>query len=262
MNFATISGVTIHYKEEGIPDSPPLVFINSLGTDLRIWDGVVSRLDGRFRIIRYDKRGHGLSDCPAAPYVIRDFSADLRGLLDHLDIEKAVVVGISVGGMVAIDFTAEWPDRVSSLVLCDTGAKIGSAELWQERADTLRRHGMAYLSDAILSRWFAPVYIEENPAVYRGYSNMLTRMPVEGYAGTCEALRDGNLISAAKTIAARTLVLCGAEDLATPPEFVRGLCDLIPQAKYREISGAAHLPCVEQPEKTAALIAEFSGHTN
>jgi 3-oxoadipate enol-lactonase len=257
MNFATILGHTIHYKVEGDVDGPPLVFINSLGTDLRMWDDVVSRLDGRFRIIRYDKRGHGLSDCPPGPYKIQDFSADLVGLLDYLEIEKTVVVGISVGGMVAIDFAAEWPERVSSLVLCDTEAKIGTAELWQERADTVRQHGMAFLVDAILSRWFAPAYIEENKAIYFGYSNLLTRMPIEGYGGTCEALRDADLISEAATITAPTLVLCGADDMATKPELVRGLCDLIPNAQYQEIPGAAHLPCVEQPEITAALIAEF-----
>jgi 3-oxoadipate enol-lactonase/4-carboxymuconolactone decarboxylase len=141
--------------------------------------------------------------------------------------------------------------------LCDTAAKIGTAELWQERADTLRQHGMAYLGQAIVSRWFGPDFIERNPAVYHGYLNMLTRMPVEGYAGTCEALRDGDLTETIRRIKAPTLVLCGAEDMATPPDVVKSLCDLLPQAHYGEISGAAHLPCTERPEETAALIAEF-----
>jgi 3-oxoadipate enol-lactonase len=257
MNFTTISGVTIHYQEEGVPDGLPLVFINSLGTDLRIWDEVVPPFLDRFRVIRFDKRGHGLSDSPPAPYTIRDFSADLAGLLDYLDIARAVVIGISVGGMIAMDFAATWPERVIKLVLFDTAAKIGTAGLWQERADILRQYGMAYLGQTIVSRWFAPDFIERNPAVYHGYLNMLTRMPVEGYAGTCEALRDGDLTESVRQIKAPTLVLCGADDMATPPDVVQSLCNLIPQTQYHEISGAAHLPCIEQPEQTAAFIAEF-----
>ncbi|MFZ0543906.1 MAG: 3-oxoadipate enol-lactonase [Candidatus Promineifilaceae bacterium] len=257
MNFTSVSDVTIHYIEEGVPDGRPLVFINSLGTDLRIWDAVVPAFTERFRVIRYDKRGHGLSDCPPAPYSMRDFSADLAGLLDFLAIEQATLVGISVGGMVAMDFAAAWPERVAALVLCDTAPKIGTAELWNKRIDTLRQHGMAYLCEPILSRWFAPAFQEGKSAVYRGYANMLTRMPVEGYTGTCEAIRDADLTAEARTITAPTLALGGAEDLATPPDLVRGLCDVIPQAQFYEIPGAAHLPCVEQPDKTADHIVQF-----
>ena len=257
MNFATISGITIHYQEEGVPDGRALVFINSLGTDLRIWDGVVAALDGRYRIIRYDKRGHGLSDCPPAPYSLRGLSSDLAGLLDFLAIEQATLIGISVGGMIAMDFAATWPERVRALVLCDTAPKIGTAEMWNERIATLRQHGMAYLGEAILGRWFAPAFLEGNTAACHGYSNMLTRIPVEGYTGTCEAIRDGDLTAAARTIKVPTLALVGAEDLATPPDLVRGLGDVIPQAQFHEIPGAAHLPCVEQPGVTAAHIVQF-----
>jgi 3-oxoadipate enol-lactonase len=257
MKFATISGLTTHYQEAGIPNGPPLVFINSLGTDARIWEEVVPVFSDRFRVIRYDKRGHGLSDCPPTPYSIRDFSADLAGLLDYLEIERVAVVGISVGGMIAIDFAAAWPERVQSLVLCDTAPVIGTADLWNERIDTLRQHGMGYLAGAILARWFAPAFMEENTAATQGYTNMLTRMPVEGYTGTCEAIRDADLTAAAKSIEAPALILVGAEDPSTPPQLVRGLRKLIPQAQYHEIPGAGHLPCVEKPAETAAFIAEF-----
>lgn len=257
MNFVTISGVTLHYQQEGAPNSPPLIFINSLGTDLRIWDRVVPTFLDRHQVIRYDKRGHGLSDCPAAPYSMRNLSTDLVGLLNFLDINQAAVVGISVGGMIAIDFAAAWPERVQSLVLCDTAPVIGTAELWNERINTLRQHGMAYLTEQILSRWFAPAFMEQNTAAYRGYANMLTRMPVEGYAGTCEAIRDADLTMAASSIEVPTLILVGSEDPSTPPDLVRGLCDLIPQAQFHLVPGAGHLPCVEKPVETAARIAEF-----
>jgi pimeloyl-ACP methyl ester carboxylesterase len=143
------------------------------------------------------------------------------------------------------------------LVLCDTAPVIGTADLWNERIDTLRQHGMGYLAGAILARWFAPAFMEENTAATQGYTNMLTRMPVEGYTGTCEAIRDADLTAAAKSIEAPTLILVGAEDPSTPPQLVRGLKDLIPQAQYHEIPGAGHLPCVEKPAETAAFIAEF-----
>jgi len=257
MEFTTVNDVTLQYTLEGTPEGPPLVFINSLGTDLRIWDGVVPHFGDRYRIIRYDKRGHGLSDCPPAPYSIRDHATDLAALLDQLDVTRAILVGISVGGMIAQDFAAAWPERVQSLVLCDTAAKIGTADMWNERINALRQHGMNALLDAILPRWFVPTFAERAPAVHRGYANMLTRTPLEGYIGTCAAIRDADLTEATRTITASTLVLCGAEDMATTAQLVRGLVDLIPHAEYKEIPDAGHLPCIEQPDVMADYIAHF-----
>ena len=257
MDFTIENDISLHYKVEGAGDGVPLVFINALGTDLRIWQGVVPHVTDRYALIRYDKRGHGLSDCPPAPYSIRDFANDLRGLLDHLDVMQAVLVGISVGGMIALDFAAAWPERVQELVLCDTAPRIGTADLWNERINTLRAHGMQSMGDAILSRWFAPTFAAQSPAVYRGYYNMLTRNPVEGYTGTCEAIRDADLTAAARTITARTLVLCGALDISTPPDLAKGLAELMPDATFQEIPGAAHLSCFEQPDAVAAHIEQF-----
>ncbi|MAT99835.1 MAG: 3-oxoadipate enol-lactonase [Anaerolineaceae bacterium] len=257
MEFTTVNNVTLHYVCEGVLEGLPLVFINSLGTDLRIWDRVVPHFGHSYRIIRYDKRGHGLSDCPPAPYAIRDHATDLAALLDQLEVPQAILVGISVGGMIALDFTATWPERVLSLVLCDTAPKIGTAVLWNERITNLRQHGMNAMRDTILSRWFADDFAKQEPAAFSGYANMLTRMPVEGYTGTCATIRDANLTEAAKTITAPTLVLCGAEDLATPPALVQGLCELIPHAQFHKIPDAAHLPCIEQPDILAEHIAQF-----
>lgn len=257
MKFTAVNQTTLQYAAQGNPNGFPLVFINSLGTDLRIWDGVAPHFTDRHRVIRYDKRGHGLSDCPPGPYTIRDHATDLAGLLDQLGARRAILVGISVGGMIALDFAATWPERVQALVLCDTGVKIGTAVMWNERIATLRQHGMAALSEAILSRWFSPAFATANPAAYRGYANMLTRMPVAGYTATCEAIRDADLTAAASAITAPTLALCGAEDLATPPDLVRDLCTHIPHAVYREIPHAAHLPCIEQPDVMAAHVTQF-----
>jgi 3-oxoadipate enol-lactonase len=257
MNFTIENGLTIHYTLEGTREGIPMVFINALGTDLRIWDGVVQYLKNQHPVLRFDKRGHGLSDCPPAPYSIHDFSNDLLGLLDQLNIAQAIFIGISVGGMIAMDFAANCPERVQALVLCDTAPVIGTAELWNDRINKLREHGMQSMAEAILARWFAPAFKEKSPAAFQGYYNMLTRMPVEGYTGTCEALRDADLTEAAKTIEAHTLILCGSEDVSTPPDFVRGVVELMPDAEFQEIPGAGHLTCIEQPNLVAEQIERF-----
>lgn len=257
MKFTHANNIVLHYTDEGQRSGPALVFINSLGTDLRIWDGVVPRFASRYRIIRHDKRGHGLSDCPPTPYSIRQHAQDLGDLLEQLGVERVTLVGISVGGMIAMDFAASHPDRVSRLVLCDTAPKIGTAEMWNERIGALRAHGMDHLGDAILSRWFAPSFIQNQPDAARGYYHMLTRTPVDGYTGTCEAIRDVDLWPSVAQIQAPTLILCGAEDLATTPDGAARLATAIPNANYHIIDDAAHLPCIEQPAILASLIDSF-----
>lgn len=257
MNFTIGSGLTTHYTLEGTGEGIPLVFVNALGTDLRIWDAVVPHLTDRYPVLRFDKRGHGLSDCPPAPYTIHDFSTDMLGLLDQLEISQAIIVGISVGGMIALDFAASWPERVHSMVLCDTAPIIGTADLWNDRIDQLREHGMGSIAEAILARWFAPTFKEKSPAVYQGCYNMLTRMPVDGYTGTCEAIRDADLTEVTRTIAAHSLILCGTEDASTPPDLVRGLLELMPDAEFQEIPDAGHSTCIEQPDLVAEQIERF-----
>lgn len=256
-SFAAIGGVTLHNSVQGRVEGTPLIFINALGGDLRIWDAVALHLTDLFHVVRYDLRGQGLSDCPPAPYSIRDHSGDLLGLLDHLRISEAILAGISVGGLIAMDCAAAHPNRVCALVLCDTAPRIGSAPMWNERIDALRRHGMEHLADAILARWFAPSFAQQQPAAYRGYYNMLARTPVTGYIGTCEALRDADLWDGVSAITAKTLVLCGAEDVATSPELGRQLVEALPDARFVEIADAAHLACIEQPQAVADAVRQF-----
>jgi 3-oxoadipate enol-lactonase len=257
IQFVTIDGITLHYGVEGVPGGAPLVFINSLGTDFRIWDDLIPHFANRFRIIRHDKRGHGLSDCPPGPYSVRDHSRDLAGLLAYLQVNEAILVGISVGGLIALDYAINHPQQVKGLVLSDTGAKLGTADHWNERIEAVRANGLAHLAESILSRWFAPAFRTQRPAEYQGYYNMLTRIPVAGYNGACAALRDADLRESAPTITAKALVLCGAEDLATPPEVGRELAQTLPNARFELIDQAAHLPCIEQPEAMAARIDQF-----
>lgn len=257
MKFAEIDGVMLHYHVEGRQDGLCLVFINSLGTDLRIWDEVVSHFGHRFRMVRYDKRGHGLSDCPSGPYSIRDHANDLAGLLTYLKIKETILIGISVGGMIAMNLAARHPEIARALILCDTGTRIGTADMWNQRINTLRQDGMESLGDAILQRWFTTAFAAQRPADYWGYYYMLTRTPVAGYTATCEAIRDADLTDSARMIRTKTLILGGTEDMATPPDLVRELARTLPDARLELIEQAAHLPCIEQPEAMVAAIRRF-----
>ena len=255
MKFVTVNDLTLHYATFG--NGTQLVFVNSLGSDLRIWDDVVPLLADRFRTVRYDKRGHGLSDCPTAPYSMDDHVADLVGLLDTLEVETAVFIGISVGGMIAQAFTLAYPDRVRGLVLCDTAAKLGTAVYWNDRINAIQENGMATLAGPILSRWFAPDFAERCPEVYRGCYNMLASNRTEGYIGTCITLRDTDLRDQITQIAVPVLVLCGAEDSATPPDLVLELANGLENGRFSIIHNAGHTPSVEQPKQLAEQIEQF-----
>lgn len=261
MDFVTINdvGVTLHYKSEGTSNGETLVFIHSLGCDMRIWDEVVPHLTPDFRVIRFDIRGHGLSDAPPAPYSMPELARDVAGLLDHLSISNAVLIGTSVGGMIALQTALDYPERVTALVLCDTAAKIATPDYWDERINTLRQHGMAHMADTILARWFAPDFAQHYPAAYRGYRHMLSRMPLEGYIGTCFALRDADLRGRLAEITVPVLVMCGAEDAATTPEMGHALANSLPDGRFVLIENAGHTPSVEQPDAVADAILEFMG---
>lgn len=257
MQAAVIDGIPIHYALEGPPGAPPLVFANSLGTDFRIWDGVVARLGGRFRTLRYDKRGHGLSSVGDVPAGIPRLAADLDALMAHAGIESALVCGLSIGGLIAQQLVRDKPSRVRALVLCDTAARIGAPDMWQARIEAIAAGGLESLADAVMERWFAPGFRATRTAELAAWRNMLERTPAAGYAEACAAIRDADLTADAGRIAVPTLVVCGADDGATPPAVVRALADAIPGARYREIPEAGHLPCVEQPEALAGHMLTF-----
>lgn len=257
MAFARVNGVVLHHQVIGAADGPALVFVNSLGTDFRIWDAVAARLANRFRIVGYDKRGHGLSDTTPAPYALTDHVADLAALLDHLGIEKAAVVGLSVGGMIAQGIAALRPDLVAALVLAGTAHKIGTEEFWKARIDAVKTNGIVGIADLVLQRWFTPGYrTPENPD-FVGYTNMLVRSPLDGYVGTCTALRDADLTESTRALSVPTLCMVGDQDGSTPPDLVRALAALIKGAEFHIIADAGHIPCVEQPEAMADLIGAF-----
>ena len=258
MQFAKINGINLHYQLIGAPEGKPvIVFSNSLGTDFRIWRDVIVRMVGEAAIITYDKRGHGLSDCPKSPYAMDDHVDDLAGLVDLLNVKDAVICGLSVGGLIAQGLIQSRPDLVSKLILCDTGHKIGNDEVWNTRIEAVKVGGMDAITEGTLGRWFTPAFCDPKNPDLAGYRNMLSRTPAEGYIGTAFAIRDTDYTSAASAIQVPTLCVVGEEDAATPPKLVKELAHLIPNAFFESIQGAGHLPCIEKPEVFAEIIKAF-----
>jgi 3-oxoadipate enol-lactonase len=254
MTFTRANGIVLHHQVLGPADAPALVFANSLGCDLRIWQQVVPSFTDRYHVVLYDKRGHGLSDVPPAPYTIDDHANDLLALLDSLKIEAAAIVGLSVGGMIAQRIAVKAPARTRALVLCDTAARIGTAESWADRVAAVEASGLESIADGVMQRWFTPTFRQIRPDEWTGWRNMLVRCPAHGYVGTCAAISDADLTADAAQITVPTLCIVGDQDGSTPPDLVRQTADLIPGARFEIIPEAGHIPCIEQPGKTAKLI--------
>lgn len=251
----TTRGATeLNYLLEGPEDAPVLVLSNSLGTALEMWDDQASVLRGRFRLLRYDTRGHGVSPAPPGPYAIDELGRDVLSLLDRLGVERASFCGLSVGGMTGMWLAAEEPERVERLVLCCTSALLGPKELWNERIETARTRGMEALVGGVIERWFTPAFRRENPEAVEKMARTLRETDPEGYAGCCTAIRDMDLRDRLPSIQAPTLVVSGADDPATPPEHGRFIADAIPGARFEVVPRAAHIANVEHPETLTQLI--------
>ena len=255
MKFVAINGTSIHYQfDDAGAGKPLIVFSNSLATDFRIWQDCVDDLSNDFSTLRYDKRGHGLSGMGTPPYQISDHVNDLLTLMDHLGLSGAVVVGLSVGGLIAQGLYHARPDLVKGLILCDTAAKIGNADMWNDRISIAREGGMAALVDANMQRWFSPAFHRNRATDLNGFIAMFTRTPVDGYIGTSMAIRDADFRDQAPTISVPTICVVGDQDGATPPDLVRGTAEMIPGAIFEVVKDAGHIPCAEQPAAIVKII--------
>ncbi|NOX72195.1 MAG: 3-oxoadipate enol-lactonase [Alphaproteobacteria bacterium] len=257
MQMIDINGVTLHYSDQGPKDGAPLVFANSLGTDYRLWDQIMPLLPDGLRVIRYDKRGHGLSSGPDAPYFMGDLVADLAGLMDALAVRNAVLVGLSIGGMIAQGLAAERPDLLKAMVLSNTGAKIGNEAIWDERIKAARKGGIDALAEAQLRRWFSQGFRENRPEEFAAWSAMLRRTWIEGFIGCSAAIAETDLYDSTARLSLPTLGIASSEDGSTPPDMVRETTELVPNSQFKLIRGAGHLPCVEKPEEYAAILTDF-----
>jgi 3-oxoadipate enol-lactonase len=247
--------VEVHHLLEGPEEAPVLVLSNSLGTTLGMWDEQAPALNERFRLLRYDHRGHGGSPVPPGPYRIEDLGRDVLALLDRLGVERFSFCGLSIGGMVGMWLAGEAPERVERLVLCCTSARF-APETFDSRARTVRAEGVSAIADVVVERWFTPALRTSRPDVVEWARRMLLGTPAEGYAGCCEAIRDADLSGRLGTISAPTLVIAGADDPAAPPDQAELVRDSIPGASLEVIPDAAHLANIERPEAVTQTILD------
>ncbi|SMX23938.1 3-oxoadipate enol-lactonase [Boseongicola aestuarii] len=255
MNVLDANGIAIHWREDGDASGLPVVFSNSLGTDLRLWDAVISQLPKGFRYIRFDNRGHGLTSVTPAPYTLDMLISDAEAVMDAVVGGPAIFVGLSIGGIIGQGLALKRPDLVKALFLSNTTARFGTVELWQDRIDQVEAQGLAAMSDSILDRWFSSEGRHKRETVL--WRAMVERTPVDGYAGCSAALRDADLRDRVGSLNLPVFFVTGEEDGATPPDVVKATATLIPGARMEIIAGTGHLPCVEKSEAYAAILASF-----
>ncbi|MBO9409937.1 MULTISPECIES: 3-oxoadipate enol-lactonase [unclassified Ruegeria] len=255
MQIADFGDVKLHYREDGDPSGAPVVFANSLGTDMRLWDAVLPHLPAGLRLIRYDKRGHGLSSAPPAPYSMGALVRDAESLLDHLEIRDCVFVGLSIGGLIAQGLAVKRLDLIRGLVLSNTAAKIGTPAMWHQRMDAIREGGIEALADATMERWFSKAFRATPDHLL--WRNMMARQPEDGYLGCCAAISGTDFYTPTSGLRLPTLGIAGSEDGSTPPDLVRETIDLVPGSRFELMRRAGHLPCVEQPQEYAAILSRF-----
>jgi 3-oxoadipate enol-lactonase len=234
----------LHHRFDGPETAPVLVFSNSIGTTLELWDTQVPAFAGRFRMFRYDQLGHGRSEVPPGPYTVELLARELLALLDEHGIERFSFCGLSLGGAVGMWLGANAADRLDRLVLAATSAFFAPPERWTDRAAAVRAEGMASLVDATMGRWFTPAFA--GTPLFR---QTFLAVPPEGYAACCEALRDWDFRAELGSVSTSTLVLVGSEDPATPPDQAQLIADGIPGAGLEVIPDAAHLLNVERADR-------------
>jgi 3-oxoadipate enol-lactonase len=250
------NGDKIHYALSGAPNAPVIIFSNSLGANLSMWDPQAADLEKKFRILRYDTRGHGRSSVTPGPYSIEQLGSDVLTLLDALNIHRANFCGLSMGGMIGMWLGLNAPSRIERLVLSNTGTKIGSEKGWNSRIEMVRSDGMKAVAAGVIERWFTPEFRARSPQIWESALHMLEASPPEGYAANCAAVRDYDAREKISEIGAPTMVISGAKDSATPPADGRFIADRISGACYVELD-AAHLSNIEVAERFTAELTQF-----
>ena len=259
MPILDLGDVQLNYRVEG--EGAPLVFANSLGTDLHLWDPIIPLLPEGLKIIRFDKRGHGKSSVPPAPYSMGALIADTEKLLDHLEVKDAMFVGLSVGGLIAQGLATKRMDLIRAMVLSNTGMKIGTKEMWAQRIKDIGASGLEAAADTVMQRWFSPKFCASQEVI--PWRTMLAETPLEGYLGCSAAIAGTDFYSTTAALKLSTLAIAGSDDGATPPDLVRETQELIAGSRFHLIRGAGHLPCVEKPDEYAQVLTEFlrdTGH--
>ena len=258
MTMLTIGGETFHVRIDGADDSPALMLCNSLSSDLSMWDDHIPAWAERYRVIRYDHRGHGASVAPAGDYSFDQLGRDAVNILDALGVAKAHWCGLSMGGMTGLWMLTHAPDRIDRAVLANTAAHMGPRELWDGRIRTAQRGGMQALVEATLERWFPEHFRKAAPAAMDRMRAMVLRTPPQGYQGCCAAIRDMDQREAIKRIASPVLVIIGARDPATTPADGALIASSIAGAPDVTLD-AGHLSNIERPAEFTDAVLRFIG---
>lgn len=252
-----INGIEIHYDIQG--EGPWLTMSHSLACDLGMWDPQMPALTGRFRVLRFDTRGHGQSSAPEGEYTLEALADDLKGLLDALGIRQTHFAGLSMGGMIGQAFALRYPGVFQSLVLADTTSRRppDAAKMWGERIEIARTKGMDALVESTLARWFTEPYRRAHPEVMKRIGDGIRRTPVAGFVGCCHAISRVDYLDRLKEIRIPALVLVGEHDHGTPPEAARLIHQNLAGSEFHVIPSAAHLSNVEQTETFNAKLLAF-----
>jgi 3-oxoadipate enol-lactonase len=261
MPFAKLKTARIHYNLTAASDLPVLVFSNSLGTDFTMWDPQFEALSKSFRILRYDTRGHGQSSSTSGAYTIERLAKDFIGLLDHLKLSKVYFCGLSIGGLTGMCLGINAPERLHKIVLCNTALKIGTAENWNARIETVKKDGLQSIAPNAMERWFTPTFRSRFPEIVRGAEEMLISTSTEGYIGCCAALRDADFsiegsTNSVSSIRLPTLVVAGAHDPVATVADAHAIVNRIPGAQYFELD-AAHLSNIEDASAFTMGVERF-----
>lgn len=237
----------INYQTFGDASQPAIIFSNSLGTQLNMWQPQISFFEKKFYVICYDTRGHGTSSAPQGPYSIEQLGTDVVHLLDHLNIEKASFCGISMGGLTGQWLAIHHPERFNHVIVCNTAAKIGQEQAWNDRAQLVREQGLKPIAETAAARWFTEPFIRSNTAIVESLSNDLGAGSPEGYASCCEALAKADLRAELKQISVPVLIIAGQLDPITT--VADGLCmqNEIANSQLFEIN-ASHISNIEQAD--------------
>lgn len=256
---AEANGIKFHYELTG-PESAPVVMLSHcLAGGMDIWDFQIKALEQQYRVLRYDLRGHGNTSAPDTDYTMEMLAADAAALLDALEIQSAHFMGISLGGMLGQSLALMHPEKVSSLILCDTACKIPQEthQDWEERVAAARRHGMAALADGTMERWLSPEFQKAHPEITEKIRNMVLATPVAGFAGCCRAIRDFDVRDRIGQISVPVLILVGENDPGTPVEMSEEIQAAIGGAEMVTLPRAFHLSNIEAAEQFNQTAAGF-----
>ena len=254
----SVNGVQVNARVDGVEGAPWMVFSNSLSVNLSLWDAQVAAFSPRFRFLRYDQRGHGDSDPPAGDLSMEDLADDLLALLDHFNVDKAVLVGVSMGCTTVLRCAARAPFRCLGVVGCDGQwrATPGSAAMWEERFAVVRQGGMEAMAEPTVRRWFQPGFFSEHPAVAQKVKAMVAAAKPEGYFACGKALQEYDFSADYPDLAVPALFLAGAQD-GDMPRIMREMADATPGSRLQIIDNCGHLPNVEQPALFFRAVDEF-----